>query len=385
MNIRIGENIRQLRRRDGRTQEDLSEALGVSPQAVSRWELNSGYPDMELIPTIANYFHVAIDELFGYRDNREEKIQKIIENADDLLKPTGMTLGKGRLSPEVCEGIEALKRAADEFPNEPRILVRLGEALHKLGWHEYGGFVKYEDGMLVDDPERNSKNLRWQEALRIYERLLKSDPSPDEREAASVGMVYLYGRMGEYEKAREIVNSQSPMQNCREMLMPHTARGGEQVRYMGERVIKLLQWIYLSLSDSIFAVRDITKSDYAVKIRLAVLNLYESVFSDDRFGFCHYYAAGLYRDLSNYEAENGNIEKALEYFDNEFENVRAYCGYLSDEEYVYTAPIVAGIRKHNPDFTPLSKDYWKMIIEKMPESLREEVRKDEKYAECFEW
>ncbi|MBQ6789363.1 MAG: helix-turn-helix transcriptional regulator, partial [Clostridia bacterium] len=50
MNIKIGEKIKQLRQRDGRKQEDLANALGVSPQAISRWEANGGYPDMELIP-----------------------------------------------------------------------------------------------------------------------------------------------------------------------------------------------------------------------------------------------------------------------------------------------------------------------------------------------
>ena len=66
MNIKIGEKIKQLRLRDGRKQEDLANALGVSPQAVSRWEANGGYPDMELIPAIANYFNISIDELFGF-------------------------------------------------------------------------------------------------------------------------------------------------------------------------------------------------------------------------------------------------------------------------------------------------------------------------------
>ena len=69
MNLKLGEKIKQLRLRDGRRQEDLATALCVSPQAISRWEANGGYPDMELIPAIANYFHVSIDELFGYTVN----------------------------------------------------------------------------------------------------------------------------------------------------------------------------------------------------------------------------------------------------------------------------------------------------------------------------
>ena len=77
MKLHIGETIRQLRLRDGRTQEDLAEALGVSPQAVSRWEKNGAYPDMETVPAIANYFGVTIDGLFGYEGDREQKIDAL--------------------------------------------------------------------------------------------------------------------------------------------------------------------------------------------------------------------------------------------------------------------------------------------------------------------
>ena len=56
MTLNLGTKIRELRRRDGRTQEDLASALGVSCQAVSRWENDSTFPDMTLIPSIANYF-----------------------------------------------------------------------------------------------------------------------------------------------------------------------------------------------------------------------------------------------------------------------------------------------------------------------------------------
>ncbi len=65
MLVNIGEKIKDLRKTAGRKQEDLAVALGVTPQAVSRWESNGGYPDIEMIPSIANYFHITIDELFG--------------------------------------------------------------------------------------------------------------------------------------------------------------------------------------------------------------------------------------------------------------------------------------------------------------------------------
>ena len=85
MNIKLGEKIKQLRQRDGRKQEDLANALGVSPQAISRWEASGGYPDMELIPAIANYFNVSIDELFGYSKDREEKLKSILSKAEKAM------------------------------------------------------------------------------------------------------------------------------------------------------------------------------------------------------------------------------------------------------------------------------------------------------------
>ena len=73
MQLNLGQKIRELRQRDGRTQETLAEAIGVTPQAVSRWEANGGYPDMEMIPSIAHYFGVSIDELFGYNNERSKQ------------------------------------------------------------------------------------------------------------------------------------------------------------------------------------------------------------------------------------------------------------------------------------------------------------------------
>ena len=95
MQLNIGIKIRELRRRDGRTQDNLAETLGVTAQAVSRWESGGSYPDMEMIPAIANYFHISIDELFGYHDEREEKIKAILEEATKTLTKQGFTMYPG--------------------------------------------------------------------------------------------------------------------------------------------------------------------------------------------------------------------------------------------------------------------------------------------------
>lgn len=68
MNLPIGTIIRNLRRERGISQTDLSEALNVTKQAVSRWERGETYPAMELLPEIAVYFGVSVDRLLGVEE-----------------------------------------------------------------------------------------------------------------------------------------------------------------------------------------------------------------------------------------------------------------------------------------------------------------------------
>lgn len=85
MKIIIGDNIRNLRRKNDTTQEKLAEYLGITAQAISRWESGVCLPDMELLPGIASFFGVTIDELMGYHPAKEE-INRIVLHLSDLLQ-----------------------------------------------------------------------------------------------------------------------------------------------------------------------------------------------------------------------------------------------------------------------------------------------------------
>ena len=63
----IGTNIKRLRQNKGITQEALGEVLGISGQAVSKWENESALPDILILPKLADYFGISIDELMGYK------------------------------------------------------------------------------------------------------------------------------------------------------------------------------------------------------------------------------------------------------------------------------------------------------------------------------
>ena len=63
--MNIGNNIKQLRQHNNLTQDQVAEKLGISFQAVSKWENNANTPDITLLPQIANLFGVSIDALFS--------------------------------------------------------------------------------------------------------------------------------------------------------------------------------------------------------------------------------------------------------------------------------------------------------------------------------
>ena len=76
MKLTIGEKIALLRKEKNITQTELAEYLFLTPQTVSRWEADGGAPEITLLPKIAAFFGVSIDELFGVTS---------IERAEDLV------------------------------------------------------------------------------------------------------------------------------------------------------------------------------------------------------------------------------------------------------------------------------------------------------------
>lgn len=75
--MKLGENIRMYRNKANLTQEQLGEKVGVSAQAVSKWESDSSLPDTSLLPVIADALSTTIDALFGYSQTDR---QSMLEN-----------------------------------------------------------------------------------------------------------------------------------------------------------------------------------------------------------------------------------------------------------------------------------------------------------------
>jgi transcriptional regulator with XRE-family HTH domain len=178
ISMKIGMKIRELRQQAGVSQEVLAQALGVTPQAVSRWENGITAPDISLLPSLASYFDVSIDALFAYDDaNREQEMEQFFDRYYALL-PQAPEEAQALLEQALKRypGQEALRllqcfhlKTPEDFPAKIRLCMALSqsqnptvrtEAIIVLAntYHKLGDEARMRD-MLALLPECDSTKL----------------------------------------------------------------------------------------------------------------------------------------------------------------------------------------------------------------------------------
>lgn len=82
MSYSLGKRISDLRKQHGLTQDQLAEKMGVSPQAVSKWENDISCPDIMMLPQLSEYFSVSIDELLRGERSQMVRMATDLERKD---------------------------------------------------------------------------------------------------------------------------------------------------------------------------------------------------------------------------------------------------------------------------------------------------------------
>lgn len=113
--LAIGKILQGLRKAKGVTQEQLSEILGVSCAAISKWENEQMYPDISFFPILARYFNVSIDCLFGFSNELTEK------EYNDLKKECTELFAQKQYS----TGMEKIKALCYLFPTNDKLKIDL--------------------------------------------------------------------------------------------------------------------------------------------------------------------------------------------------------------------------------------------------------------------
>ena len=243
MKVKIGENLRKLRIRNELTQEQLAEIFDVSPQAISRWENNSTYPDVTMLPSIANYYNISIDELMGMDEIRNEiKINNIFSIVHEY-----------ETKDMIDEAIGTLRDAIKVYPNNYGFLSELAIALA----------LKYNT-----NPEYAILN----EAIGLSERVLLNSTSEKLRSTTKANLCFLYLKANESDKAINLAKTLPHVWECREMLLPEMFNEFDYVSELRKGIITVLSVICekietsknhnLSRCDKLIAVGPNTNMSY---------------------------------------------------------------------------------------------------------------------------
>lgn len=339
MQLNLGNKIRELRRRDGRTQEALADAVGVTCQAVSRWEAGGSYPDMELIPAIANYFGISIDELFGYHGDREKKIDEIIARINAFgIKSRGD-------DGWVDECLSILREGLAEFPQNEKLLITLADTLSEAGWRRHHEWVYYDDeGYMQHSYDVHRQNEYWTEAVKICETLVHT--AGDNRivtKAISI-LVPLYRNFGEPEKAISSANRMPELKNCRELLLADATDGKDEARYIGEALLKMAHAFSDQLVYGLVNNLHHYESDMPIQKINGLIALFSLICDDGNFGAYHDDLIKLYLYLSRLQWERGYHDDAFASLDEALRHARALEAWLDGEVHSYTAPLVSFVQ-----------------------------------------
>ena len=110
MNVCLPEKLREFRKKQGLTQEQLAEAMGVTVGAVSKWESGASTPDVGIIMELADFFETSVDVLLGYTQQSAS------------LEGSVLRLRELRIQKDYTVAFREAEKALQRFPNNFQVV-----------------------------------------------------------------------------------------------------------------------------------------------------------------------------------------------------------------------------------------------------------------------
>ncbi|MBR3555225.1 MAG: helix-turn-helix transcriptional regulator [Oscillospiraceae bacterium] len=311
MNIRIGAKIVALRHEQRVTQDMLAVSLGVTPQAISRWESENGYPDIELLPAIASFFSVSIDELLGYRQSEREKELTSIHAEIKRLKEVGT----------IEERIRFARESLIRFPGDDMIKEELAISLY-FQWSE-----KREEAARI-------------EAEALFKSVMENSANLDLKYDAVFSLIAIYKKGENPEKALQTAEFLMPMRYCREFALSSGIGDGKTEWYIQDEIDKLTDHLGRSIW-SLVLNEDLPndESTWDKKIKMLEISneIYKVIYGDNLF-FYHVRLSRNYWLISTYLIAQGKKYEAINALEKMCEHGLAYDhSYKEDRGKSYTS------------------------------------------------
>lgn len=307
---KFGERLRKLRHDKGVTQEDIAEHLGISYQAVSKWENSLGFPDISLVPAISNFFGVSSDFLLGIDlEKSEEKIEEILKEARKFTH-TG----------EIEKGIALIKEALKSFPNEHRLLCDLIE-YKVMAWH--------------------SDDLEWCAEIEEKAALILRDCNIDKiRHKTIANLAFAYGFSGQREKVAETIELLPDVAYSKKQLLCFSVSVKERINYKSDCILEeaeILLVDILTVSKHHIFYGDV---ETAIDVCKRALKIIDSLGAE---GFLLYMQASAYEDLMLAYGKSKRTEEMYSAIETVIEICERIEKSLSEGGEKYNSPLLDGL------------------------------------------
>lgn len=287
MKLTIGENIRNLRRQNDITQEEFATIFGVSYQSVSRWENDTCYPDVELLPDIADYFGITVDKLIGADKSAEQRdVSRYLESFKEALS-------RGA----VFECIDISRKAVKEYPNNYTLLNKLMYALFISG-DDDGNIAEWKENMIKNDAE----------ITKLGERIMKYCPDQDIRLEAMSRLAFNHCLMGRKKIGRALYEALPSIENCRENSIWWSLEDDEKEAFLKSKIKQSYEMLYGDIW--LLASSGCLSDDAAIAVTNKVFEL-EDLIGDNQIiknGWGH---ARLYYELAKYYVRLNDTENTF--------------------------------------------------------------------------
>jgi len=286
--MNIGQKIKFLRRKNDLTQEKLADLLGVSYQAVSKWETGISCPDLALIAPLTKLLHVSADELLGLTDVSPDK------NRAELEEAYQQTWKNGDLEARYC----ICKTAVREYPKDM-------EFLNRFAWAEAMRAFSF-----ADDTECRGEQ---EKAVRRWARVIEDTPAGAVRSDAIRGIVQYLSILGRREEAAQYAELYPDgEQITKDAVRGWCLVGEEKMRHHQRRLdhamLELLNLLGNTTPQGCAAQESILKT----------------LIPDGNYLYYHWFLRDIRRRQAVFAVEAGKYAQAIELLRDAFAHAAAY-------------------------------------------------------------
>lgn len=351
MDISIKDTLRALRQSKNITQEALAKHLGITPQSVGKWERGEGFPDITLLPNIALYFGVTIDDLLNVGKVRIDAMIESYQRESHALLNSG----------NIEENLSLWEKAYAELPNDCRVINGLMSAL--LTYERY--------------PMPREVLAR---VIELGERVLRESTDTHLRNGVIQSLCYAYDDMGDKENALYYADMCGDVYTTRDDLRTSLLEGEEGIVACQQYIANLIRLAAMT------SVTMTTKAEFALGEKVSAydfgITLLTTLYSDENVGFNGHNISWIYSLKAGEYAKSGDAENTLAALEQAAKYAVLASTYVKMN---YTAPMVNRLMSDPKKVTRNYKgNTCNLRLSDMEWSCYDFVREDERFKHIEE-